>query len=332
MQFQNMEEYMFKRTLGIVVIVISVLVLLLSLGGVVGSWVLRSRVAGVIGDVAALADTTLQRAQDAADRVNSQLDQTQSTISTISTTITTIGDKVEDNNVVLQAIDQIAGTSLSPAVDNISNTANDLYNKVVAVNSKVETLSRIPPFRSRGDILDKVNNVLNGVIQMGQDLANFRQGVSEAKSSVTQRTVAVLTAPLTRIDNTLQSIQTAVGGVQQTLSDVQASLTTFHSTLIFWLNIETIVMTLLLLWIAVSQYSMILRGWAMFKGVGKDEPPVLPTPEDTTPKLTTAGGDTQPVEAQESMPDEAVNPTGATPSPEQGEPGETEDKQEDLTN
>jgi hypothetical protein len=332
MDFQSKEEIMGKKVLGIIVIVISVLVLLLSLGGVVGTWVLRSKVTGVVGDVVTLADTTIQRAQDAAGRVDSRLEQTRSTITTINTTISTIGDKVEDNNVVLQAIDQIAGTSLAPAVDNISSTTNDLYNKVVAVNSKVETLSRIPPFRGRGDILDKVNNVLNGVIQVGQDLANFRQGLSDAKSSITQRTTAVLTAPLTRIDNTLQSIQTAVGGVQQTLSDAQASVTAFQSTVLFWLNVETIVMTLLLLWIAVSQYSMILRGWAMFRVKSKDETPVLSSPEGTTPKQTIAGSGALPVQAQESAPVESSTPSGATSAPDQEEPGQAGDKQEDLTN
>jgi len=323
---------MFKRMLGIIVIVISVVVLVVSLGGVVGTWVVRADVARVVGDVVTLADTTLQRAQDGVGRVNNQLDQTRSTISTVNTTINTIGDKVDENNVILLAIDQIAGTSLSPAVDNLSKTANDLYDKVVAVNSKVETLSRIPPFRGKGDILDKVSTVLNGVEQTAQDLANFRQAVSDAKSSVTQRTVAVLTAPLTRIDNTLQSIQTAVGGVQKTLSEVQASLTTFQSTVLFWLNLESVLMTLLLLWIALSQYNLILVGWAMFREKSGDEPPAMSTSEATTPKLTAAGGDALPGEAQESEPVEGSKLSEATPDPEQGGPGQTGGTQEDLTN
>jgi uncharacterized membrane protein YdfJ with MMPL/SSD domain len=174
--------------------------------------------------------------------------------------------------------------------------------------------------------------VLNGVIEASQNLNNFRQAVSDAKSSVTQRTVAVLTAPLTRLDNTLQSIQTAVSGVQKTLNDVQASLTTFQSTVIFWLNVESIVMTLLLLWIALSQYSLILHGWAMFKGNGKDESPTLSTPEAATPKQITTGGDALPAEAQESTPVEGSTPADVTPDPDLGEPGQTESTQEDLTN
>ena len=323
---------MFKRVLGIIVIVISVIVLVVSLGGVVGTWVVRADVARVVGEVVTQADTVLQLAQDGVGRVNDRLDQTRSNISTIDTTINTLGDKAEENNVILLAIDQIVGTSLSPAVDNLSQTAKDLYDKVVAVNSKVETLSRVPPFRGKGDILDKVSVVLNGVIEASQNLNNFRQAVSDAKSSVTQRTVAVLTAPLTRLDNTLQSIQTAASGVQKTLSDVQASLTTFQSTVIFWLNVESIVMTLLLLWIALSQYSLILHGWAMFKGNGKDESPALSTPNAATPKQITMGGDALPAEAQESTPVEGSTPADATPDPELGEPGQTESTQEDLTN
>jgi hypothetical protein len=91
-------------------------------------------------------------------------------------------------------------------------------------------------------------------------------------------------------------------------------------------------MTLLLLWIAVSQYSMILRGWAMFKSRGEDETPVLSTPEDTTPKQTNAGSGALPAQAQESAPVESSTPSGVTSAPDQEEPGQTGATQEDLTN
>jgi hypothetical protein len=323
---------MFKRVLGIIVIVISVIVLVVSLGGVVGTWVVRADVARLVGDVVIQVDAALQSAEDGVSRVNSQLDQTRSNITALNTTINTIGDKVEENNVILQAIDQIAGTSLAPAMDNLQKTAADLYDKVVAVNSKVETLSQIPPFRGEGDILDKVSNVLTGVQEAMQNLANFSQALSDAKSSITQNTVAVLTAPLNNLDNSLQNIQTAATGVQQTLNDIQTSLATFESTVIFWLNLAAVLITLLLLWIALSQYSLILHGWAMFKGSGKDEPAALSTPEDTTPKQASAGDDALPSETKDDLPVEGTDLSSATPPPEQGEPGQTAATQEDLTN
>jgi prefoldin subunit 5 len=312
---------MFKRVLGIVVIVISILVLIISLGGVVGTWVVRADVARLVENVVSQTDAALQRAEDGVSRLNNQLDQTGSNISTITTTINTIGDQVEANNVILQAIDQIAGTSLVPALENLQTTANDLYDKLVAVNSKVETLSQIPPFRGKGDVLDKASNVLTGLQEALQNLANFRQAVSDAKSSVTQKTVAVLTAPLNRLNNTLQTIQTAITGVQQTLGDLQTSLATFQTTVISWLNIAAILITLLLLWIALSQYSLILHGWAMFKDSGEAETPTLTSPETSTATQATANAVKLPKEEPEDVSE-----------PVQGDTGEKDGAQKDLNN
>jgi hypothetical protein len=321
---------MYKRVLGIVVIVISIIVLIVSLGGVVGTWVVRSDVIRVVDEVVTQVDTALQRAEDGLGQVNNQLDQTRSNISTLNTTINTIGDNAEENSVILQAIDQIAGTSLAPTVDNLQKAANDLYDKVVEVNSKVETLSLIPLFSGEGGVLDKVSNMLTGVQEAMQSLANFSQAVSDTKSSITQKTVEVLTTPLNSLDNTLQNIQTAATEVQQKLGDLQTSVASFQSTVIFWLNIGAVLMTLLLLWIALSQYSLILHGWAMFKGTGGAKTTALPAAEAPTPTLAAPGGETPAEKVQETKPAESIILSSVASEPEQEEPGQTATAQEDL--
>ena len=255
-----------KRILGVMVMVISIIVLIACLVGIVGVWVLRSELNHMVTNVAATADTVVARGQGAAARLDTRLTTMQTSVQSATTTVSNAGAKVEDAPLALLAVEQITNKDLSPAVDDLTSTADDLREFAARLDSTLELLNKLPPFSSNEEgILDKAIALLDNTQAAAQSVADLRQGIQDRKSTAVQSGVSLLTAPLNRLGTALSSVQTAVNGVEESLTKARSSIAQTKANVMRAINIATAFLTVLLIWLVLSQVSFFMHGMDMFK-------------------------------------------------------------------
>lgn len=147
----------------------------------------------------------------------------------------------------------------------MTSTATEVRELVVRLDSTLELLNKMPPFRDRDGILDKASAVLDNVQAASQSMADLRQGVQDRKSNAVQGGVALLTAPLNRLNTVLSNAKTAVAGIQQSLTNAQTAIAQAKANVMRAVNLAVIVSTVLLIWLVLSQVSFFMHGMDMAK-------------------------------------------------------------------
>ncbi len=63
-----------------------------------------------------------------------------------------------------------------------------------------------------------------------------------------------------------EEIQAEVDGYQAQISDLQERVALLKARIPLWIDVSSIAITLLLLWLALSQVSIFFHGWSFFTG------------------------------------------------------------------
>lgn len=255
-----------KRILAAVVIVISVLLLVLSLAGIVGTWILRAQLAEDLVRVATAAETQAAAVRQGLDRLDTALSRARDEVAGVEQDVQAFGTDVEENKPLLASISGVLGAQLSPLVDSAREIMAGVREAVAAVNSAIEAINALP-------FVSVPTPELVGVKKLAQDVEAFRTQVQELRAAVDQRRIEIIqgatsliTTPASQIHSTLDEMQTSVSGYSRQLGAIEERLSVFKSSIGGRLTRAAVVLTLLLLWFAFSQAGLVVLGWRFFSG------------------------------------------------------------------
>jgi hypothetical protein len=255
-----------KRILAAIVMVISILVLVLNLAGIVGTWMIRAQLANGLGHLATVAGTQVTTVKQGLDRLDTTLIRARDRVVAVEQDVQAFGTNLEENKVLLTAISDAIGIELSPLVDSAREITTSVREAAAAVSSAIEAINAIP-------FVSVPTPELGGVKKLSQDVEAFRTEVQDLRGAIDQRrseiiqgTTSLITTPTSQIHGTLDTMQTTVSGSSQRLGAVQEELSAFKSSIGRWLTGVAVILTLLLLWIAFSQAGLVVLGWRFFSG------------------------------------------------------------------
>ena len=135
---------MLKKIGRILILVMAVLVIVLSLGGIVGAWGISSAVSNVTLNVISAVQTGVKIVATAASRVDALVQTARSEVQQASETITIAAGNLQENRPVLTALSDRLETRLGPTVDKIQEAAAPVHDALVSVSSAVIAPSRSP--------------------------------------------------------------------------------------------------------------------------------------------------------------------------------------------
>jgi methyl-accepting chemotaxis protein len=255
-----------KRILAAVVIVISVLLLVLSLAGIVGTWMLRAQLAQDLVRLATAAETQAAAVKQGLDRLDTVLTRARDEVAGVEQDVQAFGTDLEQNKPLLTAISNVLGVELNPLVDSAREIMAGVREAVAAVNSAIEAINALP-------FVSVPTPELAGVKELARDVESFRTQVQELRAAVDQRrteiiqgATSLITTPASQIRSTLDEMQTTVSGYSRQLGAVQERLVDFKSSIGGRLTWAAVMLTLLLLWMAFSQAGLVVLGWRFFSG------------------------------------------------------------------
>jgi hypothetical protein len=262
-----------RKIVAVIVMIVCVIMFVASVGGVFGAWWANAEANRVVTDLAGLAASTVQRAQETTTGISTGLDQAVTAVETISATVQTAGQKLEDNNVIATAVGKALDTDLSPVTDRLPVPAGNLVEAVKTFQATMDRLDKVPFLGQQSpkiQKLQKLDAVLTQVEQIGKSVRDLKASMA-AKKEVATDMVPQLTAALADLSSNLAAVKGKVGEVDQALTEVEAAVPQLQSKIMSYVNTAAIGATVLFAWLAVSQVSLFLHALAWFKGKTEEE-------------------------------------------------------------
>ncbi|HTP00552.1 MAG TPA: hypothetical protein VMJ64_04205 [Anaerolineales bacterium] len=272
----------FPRILSVLGVVFSYVMLVLCVLGIVGVWVLRANVIQAADRVFQAADVALVQTVSRIEEAVKNGQDLQASLDALSTTIQAKGKTVQDNPVVLQAVDQALDGKLIPALVKLDGTWRDIYAGLTRINYALNTLSDSFLFRDRDGMVKQsaafLTGATNSMDELDAGLRELQVTARAQKANVTERVVDRLTQPIDRLSRGVDTAQSMLTIIQTGLQSIQTRLSAAHDALLRTILLLTVIATLLLAWIAYTQYVTARVLWNRYKGFKSESGPAAAQP------------------------------------------------------
>lgn len=255
----------FKRVVAWIVVVLSVLGILVMLGGLVGSWVVRNKVTEVTVNLLTVAETAVAAADGAVNRIDDRLDVSQDRIHTLETNITNVGEDLEENSLVGEAISSNISDELALSVTEARATAVTIVDTVFALNKAIETVNELPFINLDGFVAELVRDAADGLVELDTTVTTFRTNVQNRREERINESVDFFTGLTTEMSTGVAEIQSGLNEISQGFNDTSARLAERKVSLPRTFTMITIAVNLLLLLMGLAFVSLLLHAWSFTK-------------------------------------------------------------------
>jgi hypothetical protein len=247
-----------KKILSMTGVVLSIIVLVVCVFGMAGVWVARANINQAVNRVFGAADLALGQTASKIDDMTQKSQDLTSSLTNLSTEIESKGKTVQDNPVVLLAVNKALDGKLIPAIVQLDSTARDVYAGISKVEYALNALSDSFLFRDRDGVVKQTAAFLSGVTssmdELDSGLRDLQATATAQKSDITDRVVDRLTQPIQRVTRGVNAAQSMLTVIKAGLLSIQTRLSTARDQLLWAITLFTVFLTLLLAWLAYTQY------------------------------------------------------------------------------
>lgn len=294
----------------VLAIIIASLVLVISLGGIIGSWWANSVASDVTNRVFSVVNGGITLAETGVQQADELVGDGRAEVQNASDTVTAVGQNLQENSPVLTALNDRLETRLGPTVELISTTLEPAVNALNTVDQVLGVLNAIPFIQQDAPKLAKLSAAVDGLTQLSADVQQFRTTLRETvvneKNELTSEAVTVVTDIATRIDTRLAGLEEALQGVQTEINDLQVRSAALNARLLLIFDLAALALTLFLLWVIYSQVVMIRHQWHGLRSTGSGgEAAALPPASPAPVAVESAAAPAEQAAVQEPSPTDA---------------------------
>jgi predicted nucleic acid-binding Zn-ribbon protein len=260
------------RFLGLLVVILGLVGATLSVVGIGFVWVARTRwtpklvhLAGEVQKALAFVEEHLQQAEAAIDGTSQRLATVRESVQSLAKG----GPERQKVTAIIETLDEQVFSRFERVrtlVGASQTTARAAEGSLTLVNS----LPLVSVFREKaGEALaGKIENAARGLTEVSDRLAQTRaalQTLSDPDADV-RELVADVTARIGGIEGKLRETRELLDKYGPTIPETNAKLARLQERIPFWMTIGAIGLSLLLVWLAAAQVSLLVHGWGWSRG------------------------------------------------------------------
>ena len=268
----------FTKIIGITVIIAAIAGLVICIGGIVGVWMAREPLAAGLTNTFELLSTTLKATTDGLTVADRSLSQASDTVKALENTIRTMGKAVEDTTPLMESISKLMGSGLPDAILATQSALTSAQSSARSVESTLALLTSFPllpiePYQPEVPLTDALGNVSASLDPIPQSFVSMEDSLRTSKGNI-----IMLSAQINIIANNVSELRANLTDAQQVLSQYQAVLGTLQkqvdATLV---NLPGLLnglawgVTIILVWLGLTQVGLLYQGFEMVGAEGKEE-------------------------------------------------------------
>ena len=267
-----------RRIWIVTAMVISIIVLVLNVAGIAGTWVAR----GVVIDIGIATFETIDQVagigREGAAAVDDVVAEIRTVTGEVVAAVDEIASDVSNKGIVLTLLPPEKEQRLYDAADRVGETVDSILSVIEAVTGLLEAIDSIPfinlPKPDPAEVEEMQANVqalADDVEQLASDIQQFRDEAAGEISRISSAAEEVggrldnTRANLSEIDSSLADIQERANAIKQRFSTI--------------VTVIAVILTLLLAWVAYGMVALTRNYWAELRA--PSQPPALPS--KTTP-------------------------------------------------
>lgn len=249
-----MSEKLESRNLGrktwyIIAIILSGLILLISVSGIVGSWIIQDRLSDVTITLLETVDRTAGGIRTVLAEVDQPLGQMQEITQEIASTSDKISQSVGDQGLILTLLPEEQADKLVELAGSIQETLNTIEDIATSIISLYRSINNLPfvtlpsPSEDAVNSLEKsISDIKSSVDQLRQEITNFRTEAAGKIDQFTQAADQVATSientrdQLDQLDSDLARVQDTSQRLQNIVPTVFALSATFSTLLLAYVG------------------------------------------------------------------------------------------------
>ena len=260
-----------KRILGLVLVIMAIVSLIISVGGVAGLWAMKQNAVVAVSDTAALLTETLATTDRALTAALDVLDGAQGSIATLLGITQSIASALRDGQPTLNSVNRLMSNDLPKTLDSVETAVTSASQAAKAADDFLREISRIPLLNLN---YQPAVPLSQSIADIGQSLGDFPAKLEEIGGGLQQLNdnLAVVATQIDGLGATIRQIDTSLNDMPGVLRDYQRQLAQVLPTLQSIqagadqiMTFFIAVLTFILLWIIAVQLIVLAVGWRWFK-------------------------------------------------------------------
>jgi hypothetical protein len=236
--------------------------LLLCIAGIVGCWWLHAEVVQRVDGVFGRAETLLVDVGASLDQVGGRMRQTQSELESVRQREVDLDAKPPVERSLRRSLSRKGIAALSPQLGDARGKLNKATEIGLVVNGLLEALAELPLVERAGVDTDKLKETsaqLSALIDQ-TDKLRLQLGIS-----LPEQPAETITAESSRAVDLVGQIVAATDDGSDRVNGARLKVADRHAQIIKWITLSAVFLTLLLVWIAAGQFSLLLHGRSLVR-------------------------------------------------------------------
>jgi hypothetical protein len=262
------------RTLAGFTFLVSLVMLLLSLAGGVGVWVVKE-------PVRAKATHAFERVEGALDVADQSLDHVKASLARAAERLDGVREeqrKLAANppklNTMRRFLTQTIQQRVAPELGDANEKLHTVAEAAVVVNSVLEDLGTFPLLSVTGLDVDQLRDLNGSLSQVATSAWNLSRLLGEPPPPSDPDAAAM---QLSRVERTLKTIQGLVAKYEPQLREVRQRTEELKAKTLPWITPAAIIISVVCFWVALSQVSLMVHACSWWRRAGKGNSPATPT-------------------------------------------------------
>lgn len=255
-----------KRIIALVIIVLSCIFFVLSLAGVIGIWVYNQPLTERTLTTIETTSADLDGAAAAIELSKAELISAQAQIDLLQAILETLGvNAAEDLDRLADIVGRVEGT-LMPVIDSVSGGINTLRDALLSIKDTIEMVNELPLVNIEIPGMEAIEEGANQLDNLGNQIEEGG-GKIEQLSQTTQNTVDSLSTGFASLERSITSLLETLDEYEAKILSSQEQLAYLEGNMALWLDLASGLLTVILVWLGISQVGLFILGWSLFKGV-----------------------------------------------------------------
>lgn len=249
-----------KRIVAGITLVLAAGMLLLTLAGGVGVWLVKESVTDRATALFARIDAALDLAGRGLDQARASFGRAAERLDAVQQEQQKLAGELRKPSATRRALARTVQHRVAPQLGDAQEKVQAFAEAAVVLNSVLEDLGNLPflsiPGLDRGR-LDDINSRLSDVTSSAWELSRLL-GDSEADADAER-------AQFSRIEQTLKVLQGLLTDYESRVTLVQQGAEGLKSQTLTWIGPGTVVVSLVCFWVALSQFCLLARAWSWWR-------------------------------------------------------------------
>jgi ABC-type transporter Mla subunit MlaD len=260
-----------KRTLGLILVIISIVSLIISAGGIVALWSVRPAITVALQDTVTLITETLVTTHKALTVADTALQNASDTLTILSGSIDSLANSIGSTQHALSSVTLLIRQGLPKTIDAARTALASAQDTARVVDDFLSGLSGIqflninynpdvPLSTSIGRIGTSLDDLPSQLAKLGDDLDSVNMNLPAVIT-----TIRGLGTTLQDVDATLSEARAVIKEYAAQLTRTQTAVQPIGDSIPAYVTFFALALTFIALWIGAVQIIVLVVGWRWFK-------------------------------------------------------------------